>query len=132
MSDLGPSGNDPDTGVQPDIGADLHVWTTRWNQIEQDREDAPLEALEEAADLLDEMFDALHVPTRAAEAPETEDITRARAQIRDVIDRTDRAAPVDAEEVGDAPTRPPAPSRSSSRAAAPAETTRRSSPPNGV
>ena len=102
MSDLGPSGNDPDTGLQPDVGADLHVWTTRWDQIEQDQADAPLEALEEAADLLDEMFDTLHVPTRAAEAPETEDITRAREQFRDVIHRTNRDAPVDAEEVGEA------------------------------
>ena len=102
MSDLGPSGNDPDTGLEPDVGADIHVWTTRWAQIEQDRADAPEEALEEAADLLDEMFDALHVPTRTTEVPETEDIIRAREQIRDVIDRTDREAPVDAEEVGEA------------------------------
>ena len=102
MSDLGPSGNDADVGLQPDVGADIHVWTTRWDQIEQDRADAPVEALEEAADLLDEMFDALHVPTRATEVPETEDIIRAREQIRDVIDRTNREAPVDAEEVGEA------------------------------
>lgn len=102
MSDLGPSGNDPDVGLQPDIGADLHIWTTRWDQIEQDQADAPLEALEEAADLLDEMFEALHVPTRPTEVPETEDIIRAREQIRDVIDRTNREAPVDAEEVGEA------------------------------
>jgi hypothetical protein len=102
MSDLGPSGNDPDTGLQPDVGADLHIWTTRWDQIEQDRADAPLEALEEAADLLDEMFDALHVPTRTTEVPETEDVIRAREQIRDVIDRTNRETPVAAEEVGEA------------------------------
>ena len=102
MSDLGPSGNDPDAGLQPDVGADIHIWTTRWEQIEEDSADAPLEALEEAADLLDEMFDALHVPTRGAEAPETEDIVRAREQIRDVVDRTNREAPVDAEEVGEA------------------------------
>jgi len=102
MSTLGPSGNDPDAGLQPDVGADLHVWTTRWDQIEEDREDAPQEALEEAADLLDEMFDALHIPTRATETPETEDIVRAREQIRDVIDRANREAPVDAEEVGGA------------------------------
>ena len=48
------------------------------------------------------MFDALHVPTRATEVPETEDIIRAREQIRDVIDRTNREAPVDSEEVGEA------------------------------
>jgi len=102
MSTLGPSGNDPDTGLQPDVGADIHVWATRWDQIEEDRADAPQDALEEAADLLDEMFDALHVPTGATEAPETEDIVRAREQIRDVVDRTNRDAPVDAEEVGEA------------------------------
>ena len=102
MSDLGPSGNDPDAGLQPDVGADIHIWTTRWEQIEEDSADAPLEALEEAADLLDEMFDALHVPTRATEVPETEDIIRAREQIRDVIDRTNREAPVDPDEVGEA------------------------------
>ena len=102
MSDLGPSGNDPDSGLQPDVGADIHVWTTRWDQIEEDRADAPQEALEEAADLLDEMFETLHVPTRTAEVPETEDITRAREQIRDGIDRANREAPVDAEEFAEA------------------------------
>ena len=102
MSDLGPSGNDPDAGLQPDVGADIHVWTTRWDQIEQDRQDAPQESLEEAADLLDEMFEALHVPTRATEVPETEDVIRAREQIRDVVGRIDRNAPVAAEEVASA------------------------------
>src|SRR6185437_153853 len=53
----------------------------------------------------------LHVPTRAAEAPETEDITRARAQIRDVIDRTDRARPRSTPRRSATPsTRPAAPS----------------------
>jgi hypothetical protein len=102
VSDLGPSGNDPDAGLQPDIGADLHIWTTRWDQIEEDRADAPEEALEEAADLLDEMFEALDVPTRPTEAPETEDIVKAREQIRDVIDRNNGEAPVAREEVDDA------------------------------
>ena len=102
MSDLGPSGNDPDAGLQPDVGADLHVWTTRWEQIEADRDDAPGEALEEAADLLDEMFQALEVPTGPAEAPQTEDVTRARAELRDVVDRVNREAPVAREELDDA------------------------------
>jgi hypothetical protein len=102
VSDLGPSGNDPDTGLQPDLGADLHVWTTRWEQIEEDRADAPAEALEEAADLLDEMFQALEVPIEPAEAPQTEDVTRARAELRDVIDRVNREAPVAREELDDA------------------------------
>jgi hypothetical protein len=102
VSDLGPSGNDPDAGLQTDVGADLHVWTTRWNQIEEDRADAPDEALEEAADLLDEMFDTLDVPTRPTETPDTEDLVRARAELRDVIDRTNRDAPVAREELDDA------------------------------
>jgi hypothetical protein len=102
VSTLGPSGNDPDAGLQPDVGADLHVWVTRWNQIEEDRADAPEEALEEAADLLDEMFETLGVPTRPTEAPETEDLVKAREQIRDVIDRTNHETPVAREEVDDA------------------------------
>jgi hypothetical protein len=102
VSTLGPSGNDPDSGLQPDVGADLHVWTTRWDQIEEDRADAPEEALEEAADLLDEMFQALEVPTLPTETPETEDIVKAREQIRDVIDRTNSDVPVAREEVDDA------------------------------
>jgi len=102
VSDLGPSGNDPDAGLQPDVGADLHVWTTRWEQIEEDRDDAPGEALEEAADLLDEMFQALEVPTAPAEAPQTEDVTRARAELRDVVARVNREAPVAREELDDA------------------------------
>jgi hypothetical protein len=99
---MGPSGNDPDSGVQPDIGVDLHLWTTRWEQIEEARPDDPQEALADAADLLDEMFAELDVPTGPTEAPETEDVTKAREQIRDVLDRLDREAPVDGEEVDDA------------------------------
>jgi hypothetical protein len=102
VSTLGPSGNDPDAGLQPDVGVDLHVWTTRWDQILEDRADAPEEALEEAADLLEEMFETLEVPTRPTEVPETEDIVRAREQLQDVIDRINREAPVDKEEVDDA------------------------------
>ncbi len=102
MSDLGPSGNDLDAGLQPDFGADLHVWTTRWDQIEEDRADAPAEALEEAADLLDEMFEALGVATNATEAPGTEDVVRAREQVHDVVDRINRDQPVDAEDLDSA------------------------------
>ncbi|HEX5557287.1 MAG TPA: hypothetical protein VFX13_06665 [Gaiellales bacterium] len=102
MSDLGPSGNDPDAGMQPDVGADLHLWTTRWEQIEEARTDDAPEALADAADLLDEMFSELDIPTRPTEAPETEDLVKAREQIRDVLDRLSREAPVDREEVDDA------------------------------
>jgi hypothetical protein len=102
VSDLGPSGNDPDAGMQPDVGADLHLWTTRWEQIEEARTDDAPEALADAADLLDEMFSELDIPTRPTEAPETEDLVKAREQIRDVLDRLSREAPVDREEVDDA------------------------------
>jgi hypothetical protein len=102
VSDLGPGDDDPDAGLHHDVGADLHVWTTRWEQIEEDRPDAPGEALEEAADLLDEMFQALEVPTGPAETPGTEDVVRARAELRDVIDRLSREAPVAREELDEA------------------------------
>jgi hypothetical protein len=102
VNDLGPSGNDPDAGMQPDVGADLHLWTTRWEQIEEARTDDAPEALADAADLLDEMFSELDIPTRPTEAPETEDLVKAREQIRDVLDRLSREAPVDREEVDDA------------------------------
>jgi phage gp36-like protein len=99
---MGPSGNDPDSGLQPDVGVDLHVWTTRWEQIEEARPEDPQEALADAADLLDEMFAELEVPIGPAEAPQTEDLVKAREQIRDVVDRLNREAPVDREELDDA------------------------------
>jgi hypothetical protein len=102
MSDLGPSGNDPDAGLQPDVGADLHEWTTRWEQIEQDREDAPAEALEEAAALLDEMTAALHIPTGPVETPATEDVPEALDELADVVGRLRADAPVASEELRDA------------------------------
>jgi phage gp36-like protein len=102
VSTMGPSGNDPDSGLQPDVGVDLHVWTTRWEQIEEARPEDPQEALADAADLLDEMFAELEVPIGPAEAPQTEDLVKAREQIRDVVDRLNREAPVDREELDDA------------------------------
>jgi hypothetical protein len=102
MSDLGPSGNDPDAGLQPDVGADLHQWTTRWEQIEEDRDDAPADALEEAAALLDEMVVALRVPHRPADTPETEDISQARAELASVVERLQADEAVAGEELQDA------------------------------
>jgi phage gp36-like protein len=78
------------------------VWTTRWEQIEEARPEDPQEALADAADLLDEMFAELEVPIGPAEAPQTEDLVKAREQIRDVVDRLNREAPVDREELDDA------------------------------
>jgi hypothetical protein len=102
VSAMGPGGNDADSGLQPDVGVDLHLWTTRWEQIEEARTDDPQEALADAADLLDEMFAELDVPTGPTERPETEDVIKAREQIRDVLDRLDREAPVARDEVTDA------------------------------
>jgi hypothetical protein len=102
VSAMGPGGNDPDSGLQPDVGVDLHLWTTRWEQIEEARPDDPQEALADAADLLDEMFAELEIPTGPAETPETEDLVKAREQIHDVVDRVNREVPVDREEVDDA------------------------------
>ena len=102
MSDLGPSGNDPESGLHPDIGADLHEWTTRWEQIEEDREDAPEDALEEAAGLLDEMAAALHIPTGRTEVPTTEDIPQALAELGEVVARLRADKPVAPDEIRDA------------------------------
>jgi hypothetical protein len=102
MSDLGPSGNDPDSDLQPDVGADLHEWTTRWEQIEQDREDAPAEALEEAAELLEEMAGALQVPSGEAETPPTEDVPQALTELRDVAGRLGADVPVESDELREA------------------------------
>jgi hypothetical protein len=90
MSDLGPSGNDPESGLQADVGADLHEWTTRWEQIEQDREDAPAEAPA-----------ALNVPTGGAEAPRTEDVPEALAELRDIVRRLRADEPVGSDELRD-------------------------------
>ena len=99
MSTLGPGGNDPDTGLQPDVGLDVHEWTTRWEQIEEDRADAPDEAVEEAAALLDEMFAALRVPTHGAAAPPTEDITEARVELDALLARLRAGADTSAEDI---------------------------------
>jgi hypothetical protein len=87
MSDLTPTGDDRDAGITPDIGVSIHEWRTRWAQIEEDREDAPGEALEEASALLDEMLDQLGVEIRAPGAPETEDVVRTREELHDLVER---------------------------------------------
>jgi sulfur carrier protein ThiS len=87
MSDLVPTGDDPDAGITPDVGVSIHEWRTRWEQIEEDREEAPGEALEEATMLLDEMLAELGIETRGTAAAETEDIVRTSEALHEVVDR---------------------------------------------
>jgi hypothetical protein len=87
MSDLTPAGDNGDAGLTPDIGVSVHEWRTRWAQIEDDREESPGEALEEASALLDEILDQLGVETAGAAAPETEDILRTSEELHEVVDR---------------------------------------------
>jgi hypothetical protein len=87
MSDLTPTGDGWDAGITPDIGVSVHEWRTRWEQIEEDREDAPGEALEEASALIDEMLVQLHVEETGAAAAETEDIVRTARELHEVVDR---------------------------------------------
>jgi hypothetical protein len=87
MSDLTPTGDDRDAGITPGIGVSIHEWRTRWAQIEEDREDAPGEALEEASALLDEMLDQLGVEIGGAGAPETEDLVRTKEELHDLVER---------------------------------------------
>jgi hypothetical protein len=87
MSDLTPTGDDRDAGITPDVGVSIHEWRTRWAQIEEDRDDSPGEALEEASALIDEMLVQLHVETRGAALAGTEDISRTSEELREVVER---------------------------------------------
>ena len=87
MSDLTPTGDNGDAGITQDIGVSVHEWRTRWAQIEDDQEESPGEALEEASALLDEILDQLGVETAGAAAPETEDILRTSEELHEVVDR---------------------------------------------
>ena len=87
MSDLTPTGDDRDSGITPDVGVSIHEWRTRWAQIEEDREDSPGEALEEASSLLDEILGQLGVDTGGAAAAETEDISRTSEELHEVVER---------------------------------------------
>jgi|1185.fasta_scaffold66469_2 hypothetical protein len=102
MSDLVPSGNDPNAGLNFDIGVSIHEWSTRWAEIE-DMKDEDLEgALEEARRLLDEMMTQLQIPREGAIAAETEDIVHGYEAIEDVLRRWASDVPVDGEELSDA------------------------------
>jgi hypothetical protein len=102
VTDMAPSSDGPDQGLDYDLGVSLHEWTTRWSQIEEDREDEPGEALREATQLLDEMARQLHVESDPASDPQTEEFTRALAALRDLVTRYENEGPVDDDEFDDA------------------------------
>jgi hypothetical protein len=104
MSDLAPApDDDPDTALMRDVGVSLHEWSTRWAQIEEDWSDSPVEALEEAVDLLRDVLGERGVPVGAdAASADTEDIVRAYEQARDVTGRWRRDEPVQDDELADA------------------------------
>ncbi|HEU0194730.1 MAG TPA: hypothetical protein VFQ71_11060 [Gaiellales bacterium] len=97
------SGDDPNAGLNLDVGRDLHEWTTRWEQIEVDRPDAPGEALQEAVALLDDMLRDLHVASRGAAAAGSEDVVRTHQELHELVDRLRQEdSSVDQAEISDA------------------------------
>lgn len=102
MTDMAPSSDEPNQGLDYDLGVSLHEWTTRWSQIEEDRDDEAGEALREATQLLREMANQRHVPTDPASAPETEEFTRALEALRDLVTRYENDEPMDDDEFDDA------------------------------
>jgi hypothetical protein len=99
---MAPSSDEPNQGLDYDLGVSLHEWTTRWSQIEEDRDDDAGGALAEATQLLGEMVEQLHVPSGPASAAETEELTRALEALRDVSSRYERDEPVAEDEIDDA------------------------------
>ncbi len=103
MTDMAPSSDEPNQGLDYDLGVSLHEWTTRWSQIEEDRDDEPGEALRDATQLLEEMAQQLHVESDPATDPPTEEFTRALAALRDLVARYENDGPMDdADELDDA------------------------------
>src|SRR3954453_4277745 len=102
MTDMAPSSDDPNQGLNYDLGVSLHEWTTRWSQIEEDRDEEPGEALRDATQLLREMANQQHVPTDPVSAPETEEFTRALEALNDLVSRYEHEEPVDDDEFDDA------------------------------
>jgi hypothetical protein len=102
MTDMAPSSDGPNQGLDYDLGVSLHEWTTRWSQIEDDRDDEPGEALRDATQLLGEMARQLHVPIDPLSAPETEEFIRALEALRDLVARFENEDPVDDDEFDDA------------------------------
>jgi hypothetical protein len=102
VTDMAPSSDEPNQGLDYDLGLSLHEWTTRWSQIEEDREDEPGEALRDATLLLREMAEQLRIPTDPASAPETEEFTRALEALFDLVTRYEHDEPMDDDELDDA------------------------------
>ncbi len=97
-----PSGDDPNQGLDYDVGVSLHEWTTRWSQIEDAKRDDAEQALPDAVDLLEEMYRELHIPTEGATEAHTEDLPLRLEEVRDVSDRIGADLDVTAEELDDA------------------------------
>jgi hypothetical protein len=102
VTDMAPSSDEPNQGLDYDLGVSLHEWTTRWSQIEEDRQDEPGEALRDATQLLEEMARQRHIQSEPASAPETEEFTRSLEGLRDLVARYENDGPVDADEYDDA------------------------------
>jgi hypothetical protein len=101
VTDMAPSSDEPNQGLDYDLGVSLHEWTTRWSQIQEDRDDDAGEALVDATELLGEMARQMHVESEPASAAETEEFTRAIAALRDIASRYERDEPVADDEIED-------------------------------
>jgi len=97
-----PSDDDPNAGLDFDIGVALHEWETRWAEIEEARQDDEGEAIHAALDLLEEMYRELHVPTGGVDDAPTEDLHGRLKEIREVDARVQSGEDVTAEELDDA------------------------------
>ena len=81
-----------------DAGVSAHEWEARWQAIEPDLEDSPLEALRDAADLLDEMAGQLQL----GDDPAGDEVSRDLAELRNTARRADAGESVSSEEREDA------------------------------
>ena len=85
-----------------DLGVSLHEWTTRWSQIEDDRDDEPGEALRDVTQLLAEMGEAAARPHRPVVRTRDRSSIRALEALRDLVARFEDDDPVDDDEFDDA------------------------------
>ena len=97
-----PSDDDPNAGLDFDIGVSLHEWETRWVEIEELRDDDEGEALHAALALLEEMYRELRVPIDGVDDAPTEDLHGVLKEIRTVDARLQAREDVTAEELDDA------------------------------
>jgi hypothetical protein len=85
-----------------DVGANRHVWETRFAQVEEDLASEPVDALGELLDLVEEMLNAARFATvpNAGPSPDPEVLAvleRARA-LRDARDAGDEVRHDDAQQ----------------------------------